>query len=110
MYTEGGDVLFVPEGPRSRRIRDVRAADLQEEMAEQRFSVPPGPKTAATQRTSQRAAASNQIERDPPRAERAIRSRIARRCPGRSEGADTFFRLRSERGRQRLPSAIVRQR
>jgi len=35
---------------------DVRAADLQEEMAEQRFSVPPDPtKTAATQRTSQRA-------------------------------------------------------
>jgi hypothetical protein len=33
---------------------DVRAADLQEEMAEQRFSVPPDPtKTAATERTSQ---------------------------------------------------------
>jgi hypothetical protein len=42
-------VLLVPERRRSRRIRDVRAADLQEEMAEQRFSVPPGPtKTAAT--------------------------------------------------------------
>jgi hypothetical protein len=41
---------------RRRRILDVRAADLQEEMAEQRFSVPPDPtKTAATQRTSQRA-------------------------------------------------------
>ena len=38
------------------RASDVRAADLQEEMAEQRFSVPPDPtKTAATQRTSQRA-------------------------------------------------------
>jgi hypothetical protein len=36
---------------------DVRAADLQEEMAEQRFSVPPAPtKTAAAERTSLRAA------------------------------------------------------
>jgi len=44
------------EERRRRRILDVRAADLQEEMAEQRFSVPPSPtKTAATQRTSQRA-------------------------------------------------------
>jgi hypothetical protein len=44
------------ERRRSRRILDVRAADLQEEMAEQRFSVPPDPtKTAAAQRTSQRA-------------------------------------------------------
>jgi hypothetical protein len=35
---------------------DVRAADLQEELEEQRFSVPPDPpKTAAIQRTSQRA-------------------------------------------------------
>ena len=41
---------------RRRRILDVRAADLQEEMAEQRFSVPSAPtKTVATQRTSQRA-------------------------------------------------------
>lgn len=41
---------------RRRRVLDVRAADLQEEMAEQRFSVPSAPtKTAATQRTSQRA-------------------------------------------------------
>jgi len=39
-----------------RRIREVRAADLQEEMAEQCFSVPPDPtKTAACWRTSQRA-------------------------------------------------------
>src|SRR5215218_7780541 len=46
---------------RRRRILDVRAADLQEEMAEQRFSVPSDPtKTAAAQRTS-------------PRAERAIK-------------------------------------
>jgi hypothetical protein len=37
-------------------FRDVRADDLQEEMAEQRFSVPPDPtKAAATKRTSQRA-------------------------------------------------------
>ena len=46
-------------------ILDVRAADLQEEMPEQRFSVPSAPtKTAATQRTSLRAVASNQTERD----------------------------------------------
>ena len=50
---------------RRRRILDVRAADLQEEMAKQRFSVPPDPtKTAAIQRTSPRAAASNQTQRD----------------------------------------------
>jgi hypothetical protein len=53
-------VLFLSERRRRRRILDVRAADLQEEMAEQRFSVPSDPtKTAATQRTSPRAAASN---------------------------------------------------
>ena len=49
-------MLFACERRRSRRIRDVRAADLQEEMAEQYFSVPPDPtKTAAIERTSQRA-------------------------------------------------------
>jgi hypothetical protein len=49
----------------ARPILDVRAADLQEEMAEQRFSVPSAPtKTAATRRTSQRAEASNETERD----------------------------------------------
>jgi hypothetical protein len=38
-----------PSDAGDRRTRDVRAADLQEEMAEQRFSVPPDPtKTAAT--------------------------------------------------------------
>ena len=43
-------------GNRARRIPDIRAADLQEEMAEQRFFVPTAPtKTAATQRASQRA-------------------------------------------------------
>ncbi|HJQ88829.1 MAG TPA: hypothetical protein VJ820_15355 [Propionibacteriaceae bacterium] len=49
---------------RWRRILDVRAADLQEEMAEQRFSVPSDPtKTAAT--SEHRASgASNQTERD----------------------------------------------
>ncbi|HLM21042.1 MAG TPA: hypothetical protein VK390_05885 [Propionibacteriaceae bacterium] len=42
-------MLFVSESGRRQRILDVRAADLQEEMAEQRFSVPPDPtKTAAT--------------------------------------------------------------
>ena len=51
-------------------FRDVRAAVLEEEMAEQRSSVPAAPtKTAATQRTSQRA-------------ERAIKcSAIARAAP-----------------------------
>ncbi len=45
-----------PSDVRAIEQSDVRAADLQEEMAEQRFSVPPDPtKTAATQRTSQRA-------------------------------------------------------
>jgi hypothetical protein len=49
----------------ARQILDVRAADLQEEMAEQRFSVPSAPtKTAATRRISQRAEASNETERD----------------------------------------------
>ena len=46
----------VCERRRSRRVPDVRAADLQEEMTEQRFSVSSAPtKTAATQRTSMRA-------------------------------------------------------
>jgi hypothetical protein len=53
---ERADLLFLSERRRRRRRLDVRAADLQEKMAEQRFSVPPDPtKTAATQRTSQRA-------------------------------------------------------
>ena len=44
------------EERRRHQLLDVRAAGLQEKMAEQRFSVPPDPtKTAATQRTSQRA-------------------------------------------------------
>ena len=47
---------FLCERRRRRRILDVRAADLQDELTEQRFSVPSAPtKTAATQRTSQRA-------------------------------------------------------
>jgi hypothetical protein len=46
----------IPTSCERRRIRDVRAADLQEKMAEQRLSVPPAPtKTAAAKRTSQRA-------------------------------------------------------
>src|SRR5687768_16906784 len=60
---------------------DVRAADLQEEMAEQRSSVPPDPtKTAATQRTS-------------PRAERAIKTeRCSRRRSAGGDGGTTLFR------------------
>src|SRR5829696_8699070 len=58
---DGGNQRTSQRAERANSTRDVRAADLQEEMAEQRFSVPPDPtKTAATQRTS-------------PRAERAIK-------------------------------------
>jgi hypothetical protein len=58
-------ILYSAAPPRRQWILDVRAADLQEEMAEQRFSVPSAPtKTAATQRTSPRAAASNQTQRE----------------------------------------------
>jgi hypothetical protein len=55
---DGGNPANIAASGASNRIqRDVRAADLQEEMPEQRFSVPSAPtKTAATQRTSQRAA------------------------------------------------------
>jgi hypothetical protein len=46
---ERAEAYFLGERRRRRRILDVRAADLQEEMAEQRFSVPSAPtKTAAT--------------------------------------------------------------
>jgi hypothetical protein len=52
---EGAEALL-PRRATTPVAFDVRAADLQEEMAEQRFSVPSAPtKTAATQRTSQRA-------------------------------------------------------
>jgi hypothetical protein len=45
---EGAEAFFLCERRRTRRILDVRAADLQEELAEQRFSVPSAPtKTAA---------------------------------------------------------------
>jgi hypothetical protein len=65
MYTEGAEALLLCERRRRRWILDVRAADLQEEMMEQRLSVPSSPtKTAATQRTSPRAVASNQTQRD----------------------------------------------
>jgi hypothetical protein len=56
MNKERAEAFFLCERRRRRRILDVRAADLQEEMTEQRFSVPSDPtKTAATKRTSQRA-------------------------------------------------------
>jgi hypothetical protein len=55
MQTERAEAFFLCER-RRRRILDVRAADLQEEMAEQRFSVLAAPTTtAAAQRTSPRA-------------------------------------------------------
>ena len=53
------------------------AADLQEEMAEQRFSGPSAPtKTAATQRTSQRASKQSNTASV---SERSNQNRIARR-------------------------------
>ena len=56
MHFERAEALFPLERRQSRRILDVRAADLQEKMAEHRFTVRPDPtKTAATERTSQRA-------------------------------------------------------
>ena len=56
MQTERAEAFFLCERRRRRRILDVRAADLQEEMTEQRFSVLAAPtKTAATQRTSPQA-------------------------------------------------------
>jgi hypothetical protein len=56
MHKERAEAFFLCERRRRQRILDVRAADLQEEMTEQRFSVPSDPtKTAATKRTSQRA-------------------------------------------------------
>jgi hypothetical protein len=59
---------FVPERRRSRRILDVRAADLQEEMAEQRFSVPSASDEDGSYAANIAASeASNQIQRDPPR-------------------------------------------
>jgi hypothetical protein len=69
--------LFVCE--RRRRILDVRAADLQKEMAGQRFSVPPDPtKTAATERTSQRAerAIKHSAMREQCKKQRLKRSRL----------------------------------
>jgi hypothetical protein len=51
---ERAEASFLWERRRRRRILDVRGAVLQEEMAEQRFFVPPDPtKAAAIQRTSQ---------------------------------------------------------
>jgi hypothetical protein len=62
---------------------DVRAAALQEEMAEQRFSVPPDPtKTAASQR--HRRERSEQLDR----ARCASGSRMLPSPPGNQEVAD----------------------
>ena len=97
----GGLAMFAPpisqQRARAQRAPAPAASCVQEEMAEQRFSVPPGPtKMAATRRTSPRAAASNQTQRDPQRAARAIRLRIARPLSWTSEGADTFFSSANE--------------
>jgi hypothetical protein len=73
---EGAEAFFLCVRRRRLRILDVRAADLQEEMTEQRFSVPSAPtKTAATQRTSQRA-------------ERAIKYSAMREQLGNTEQED----------------------
>jgi hypothetical protein len=62
---------------------DVRAADLQEKMAEQRFSVPSAStKTAATQRTSQRA--ERAIEHSDVRAADLSKRARAQRAPAAS--------------------------
>jgi hypothetical protein len=56
MLMKRGDMLSSPSADEVGGPRDVRAAVLEDEMAEQRFSVSASPtKTAATQRTSQRA-------------------------------------------------------
>jgi isopentenyl diphosphate isomerase/L-lactate dehydrogenase-like FMN-dependent dehydrogenase len=71
---EGAEAFFLCVRRRRRRILDVRAADLQEEMTEQRFSVPSSPtKTAATRRTAQRA-------------ERAIKHSAMRERPYQGRG------------------------
>src|SRR5215217_9138952 len=63
---------------------DVRAADLQEEMAEQRSSVPPDPtKTVATQRTSPRAERAIRTERDARAAEESSCERRESRAGAR---------------------------
>src|SRR5829696_3152074 len=77
---DGGNQRTSQRAERANSTRDVRAADLQEELAEQRFSVPPDPtKTAATQRTSQRA-------------ERANSTRDVRAADLQEELATTLFR------------------
>ncbi len=77
-------MLSVCERRRRRRTRDVRAADLQDEMAEQRFSVSPAPtKTAAAKRTSQRA--ERAIRHSAMREQRKIQRRL--RCRGTRLGA-----------------------
>jgi len=68
-------VLYAPTHRHSADNSDGRAADLQEKMPEQRFSVPSAStKTAATQRTSQRA-------------ERAIKHSFLLRASGSSADA-----------------------
>ena len=75
------------ERRRTRRLRDVRAADLQEEMAEQRVPVPADPtKTAATQRTSRRAERANKTERDARAASKKQAASVGYRAPARGGG------------------------
>ena len=70
---ERAETLFLCKRRRRRRILDVRAADLQEELTEQRFSVPSAlMKTAVTQRTL-------------PRVERAIEQSAMREQLERKE-------------------------
>jgi hypothetical protein len=64
----------------SNQISDVRAADLQEEMVEQRFSVPSAPtKTAATS------------EHRRERSEQSNKARDARAAPKKSNRIDAYL-------------------
>ena len=86
----------IPTSYERRRIRDVRAADLQEKMAEQRFSVPPAPtKTAAAQRTPQRAKRANKHS-DVRAADLQEKKAAAKRTSQRAERAIKHSAMREQ--------------
>src|SRR5688572_20564931 len=96
---DGGNERTSQRAERANRPRDVRAADLQEELAEQRFSVPPDPtKTAAT--SEHRSERSEQID---PRCSR-------RRSAGGAGGTTLFRPARSDEdgGNQRTSQRAER--
>ena len=99
---------FLRERRRRRPILDVRAADLQEEMAEQRLSVPPAPtKTAATQRTSQRARIKQSAMRE--QLTKIGCERRESRAAGRRRRERRRSFLCERRRRRRIPSAMREQ-